>query len=282
MTRLNCLALVMLAQAATARAAPEATALPFAAPEPQHDRYSFVERDEAGNNAPQAVQIRGADGPSLTTVVVADRPPVESERYVVRGRVRYENVAGTAYLEMWNDFGQAGAYFTRSLAEVGPMRSITGSSGWRELELPFQAQSGMRPERLKINVVMPGGGTIFLGPLRLESSPASSAWWDERQAGRVGGLAGTLIGCVGALIGALAGFRRARPVVVALCVATIVGGAGLLTAGVLALALGQPWPVYYPLLLLGAISSIVPGTLLPVILRRYRTDEFRRIAALDA
>lgn len=255
--------------------------LPFAAPEAGQESYRLV--DQKGSGPDQAaVEIHGEAGQTLTTIVQVDNPPVASHQYVVRGRVKYEDVAGTAYLEMWSDFGAQGAHFSRTLGEVGPMRLITGTSNWRDIELPFFAEPGMRPARITINVVMPGKGTIQLSPLTLQSLDSASAWWTPPQGGLVGGIGGSVLGILGGAIGFLASRRRGRTVVMSLIATGLACGACFLVAGVIALCLRQPFFVVYPLLLLGGITTVVLGFNAPTILRRYREEELRKMAALDA
>ncbi|CAN5160261.1 hypothetical protein BH23VER1_BH23VER1_03370 [soil metagenome] len=97
-------------------------------------------------------------------------PPVTEPRYLVAGEVRYEDATG--YLEMWNVFGDE-RYFTRTLGETGPMAKLAGTSDWRPFMLPFNADPGMRPDRLEINVVLPGGGTVELRGLKLYQTGAA-------------------------------------------------------------------------------------------------------------
>jgi hypothetical protein len=184
---------------------------------------------------------------------------------------------------MWNHFGSRGSAFSRTLGSGGTMKSISGDSDWREFELPFFAEPGMRPDRLTINVVMPGEGTIVVGPLTIQSlDAATSAWWTDQQAGLVGGIAGSLLGLLGAAVGTLSQWRKARVLVVALIATGLSAGIVSLITGIVALCLRQPFFVCYPLLLIGVIATAVLGGLTPRILRRYREEEFRRMAALDA
>jgi hypothetical protein len=75
---------------------------------------------------------------------------------------------------------------------------------------------------------------------------------------------------------------KARRFVIVLTTTLIaVGGLGLIV-GLIALIVGQPYAVYYPLLLGGIILTVVCGGNLPVLLRRYRQDELRKMAAMDA
>ncbi len=272
---------MLLLRAGAVLAMDDPVTLSFIPPAAGQERYRLVE-GSATDTDQAAVEIHGEAGQTLTPVVKVDNPPVTSHHYVVRGRVKYEGVAETAFLEMWSDFGARGAYFSRTLGEVGPMRSITGTSGWRDFELPFFAEPGMRPEQLTINVVMPGTGTIVLSLLTIHSLEASAAWWSAPQGGLVGGVGGSVLGILGGAIGFLASRRRARHVVIALIATGLAAGIFALVAGVVALCLQQPFFVAYPLLLLGGISTIVLGFNAPGILRRFREDEFRKIAALDA
>lgn len=263
-------------------AADESIPLTFRTPEPGRKDYAAAKGFEREGEAPGVVVRRDEGGQSLTTVMEVENPPVASHRYVVRGRLKHADVTGTGYLEMWNEFGEKGAYFTRTLASVGPMRTLVGTSDWRDFELPFMAEPGMKPKKLTINVILSGKGTVYLGPMTLGVLPEDPGWWNAQQAGLVGGIAGSAIGVLGALIGVLAGRCRAKPVVLGLVVFGLVCGAVLLFAGVIALTAKQPYHVTYPLFLIGLITVAVLGGNLPGILRRYRTAEMRRMAAIDA
>ena len=120
-------------------------------------------------------------------------------------------------------------------------------------------------------------GQLAAGEIQL----ASGQWWDDRTAGLVGGIAGTVLGCLGGLIGMLAGVGKAREFVMLLTAAIVLAGVACLALAIVALLQTQPYCVYYPLLLLGGLSVLVMGPLRQTLRRRYQHLELRRIAAMD-
>jgi hypothetical protein len=105
--------------------------------------------------------------PATITLVTIERPAIRMTRYAIRGRVKYDNVAPGSYLEMWNHLPE-GAFFTRTLSAGGPMGRLDGSSGWRTFVLPFtNREGGAPPQKLVVNIVMQGAGTVEIGPLEL-------------------------------------------------------------------------------------------------------------------
>jgi hypothetical protein len=110
------------------------------------------------------------NGPPLQARLLAiENPPIKGRRYALKGEIRYENVQGAAYLEMWNNFPH-GRFFSRTLNEPGsgPMARITGTSDWRPFILPFdQTGSATPPNRIEVNLHLPGRGVVFVGPLEL-------------------------------------------------------------------------------------------------------------------
>lgn len=108
-----------------------------------------------------------------------------------------------------------------------------------------------------------------------------AAWWTGQQAGLIGGLMGSLCGLAGALVG-VAGWLliprgRARGLVLGFMALMALVGIGCLAAGIIAIATGQPYAVWYPLLLLGALDAGLFGGMMPVIAARYRAVEARRL-----
>jgi hypothetical protein len=237
---------------------------------------------ETGPTGQPAIKVTGGSALRTTTIINCPAPAIETHQYVVRGQIKYESVSGGGYLELWNDFGAKGKFFTRSLAEWGAMRKIKGSSGWRQFELPFYAEPGMRPEKLTLNVVLLGTGTVVIAQPELFLIGTSSQWWSEPQAGLYGGVLGGCLGILGALIGILASRHKMRSLTLGLFAIGLTISSICLVVGLVAVVVQQPWHVYYPLLLGGVIGVCVLGGNLWNLLRRYQADELRRMAAVDA
>jgi hypothetical protein len=152
------------------------------------------------------------------------------------------------------------------------------------------------PTRLEIKVVLAGPGRVYLSPLRLKQSPVAlpaappdepsasapaGAWWDDRTAGLIGGTGGVILGLLGALMGGLGSCGKARRFVITLAILLTASGVAALLAGAIALATGQPLPVYSPLLVGGGVLTVVCGVSVPVLQRRYAEFELRRMTAMD-
>jgi len=113
---------------------------------------------------------------------------------------------------------------------------------------------------------------------------ASGAWWSGVAAAWIGAIGGSACGLLGAAVGVLGGIgaRRGmfRRTVLGLCVVGIAAGVLMLGAGLSAwIAFGQPFHVWYPLVLLGGILTLVLGINAPVMLGVYRQAERRRLEA---
>src|SRR5215475_7425533 len=110
-------------------------------------------------------------GATSATVLTIVQPKITTDFYVITGEVRYDNVEGDGFLEMWSHFGETAAYFSRTLGVSGPMAKLTGTSDWRAFMLPFNAKgASSRPSKLVVNVRLPGKGSVFLRNLKLVQS----------------------------------------------------------------------------------------------------------------
>jgi len=224
------------------------------------------------------------------TVLTIDNPGGASALYAITGQVRCEGVEGKGYLEMWSHFPGGNRFFSRALASRGPMQCLQGSSKWRRFVLPFSlGKEAIRPNKLVLNVVLPGRGTVYLGPLSLvqygpNENPlaAPGQWWAERTTGWIGAILGTVVGCLGGLLTSLASRGKARRFVLATSMSIVLFGLVAIAFGVAALAQSQPWHVSFVLLLLGLLCTGVLGSRIRTYRKQYEELEMRKMGAVDA
>ena len=119
----------------------------------------------------------------METIAIEYKPFVSNypqpTPYVLRGRIRYHDVEGTALLNLRFVLPDNARYSTRTLPEHGTLQAIQGTSGWREFELPFicvwdehNVPILIRPSELEsvileIGIAIPGKGTIELSGLQV-------------------------------------------------------------------------------------------------------------------
>ena len=225
-------------------------------------------------------------------------PPVSNTIYALTGQVKYDNVHGTGYLEMWNFFPPSspglpeGQYFSRTLGDAGNMEKITGTCHWRNFSLPFDRTGASgAPTRLEINIFLPGKGTVYLSPVKLVQYPkgfscagpiAPAGWWSANIAPWVGGIGGPAIGFFGGLLGWMSQKGKARKFVLPAWTCCIAFGIGCLIATLIALIVRHPWFVAMPLFIFGFVSTLIFSVTWSAARNRYDELEIRRMASMDA
>lgn len=162
---------------------------------------------------------------------------------------------------------------------------ILGTSNWKREDYAIMPSGEILPTQLELKLYLPGPGTIYLRPIKLLG--VEQDWWSPQIMGMVGGaliggVGGTLIGLCGALIGCLVGMGKARRFVLALTKALIALGIVLTIVGIVAATSKQSWALWYPLVLLGGITTLVCSVNLYPIKRRYDELEIRRMTSMDA
>jgi hypothetical protein len=217
-------------------------------------------------------------------VMTVQNPEITSARYAITGKVRYENVAGKAYLEMWSFFPDGTFYASRTLADTGPTQSLEGDSDWRLFSLPFTMDdSPLRPDKLAVNVVFPSAGIVQLGQLRVVQYPDAKLTHLISRNGwaLVFGAAG-VTGICYCVLAFLASRGRARHLVTRMLVVFVFLGAAALIVGFVALRPGAV-PIHpLQLFMLAAVLLAPSAVALARIRKRYEEKELRRMDAMDA
>ncbi len=86
-------------------------------------------------------------------------------------------------------------------------------------------------------------------------------------------------GILGAASGYLAPRGKGRSLILGAFTILVVVGLLHLAVGLYAYISGQPYSIWYPLVLIGIILTAVMGGLLPVVRKRYAEAEARRVNA---
>ncbi len=100
-----------------------------------------------------------------TTVCLAEVTGLDLENSTLNYSARVKSqLNGTALLEMWVQVG-GGRYFSRGLNST-----IKGNSDWQLIQTPFIFQKGQKPDRITLNLIVNGTGTVWVDDIVLSKS----------------------------------------------------------------------------------------------------------------
>ena len=141
--------------------------------------------NKSGHDGADSLLIKQSEPkPASIALWKVENPGVTTKFYALRGKIRYQNVDGTGFLVTWNEFpanepSQPNMRaFSRSLAEYGPFGKLSGTSDWRDLFIPFNAEGTKQPlAKLELNLVLAGAGEVEISDLRLIQFADSGAMW---------------------------------------------------------------------------------------------------------
>jgi len=89
---------------------------------------------------------------------------IENAKLVYKAKVK-SNLEGTAFLEMWAYVGGS-QYFSRGMNDV-----VTQKTDWKVIQTPFLFQKGQRPDKVTLNLVINGRGTVWIDDIVLSREP---------------------------------------------------------------------------------------------------------------
>jgi hypothetical protein len=89
---------------------------------------------------------------------------IEDAKLVYKAKVK-SNLEGTAFLEMWAHVG-GGQYFSRGMNDV-----VKQKTDWKIIQTPFLFQKGQKSDKVTLNVVINGKGTIWIDDIVLSKEP---------------------------------------------------------------------------------------------------------------
>ncbi len=80
---------------------------------------------------------------------------VENATLIYKARVK-SDLDGTAFLELWAHIG-GGRFFSRGTNDV-----VTQKTDWKTIQTPFVFRAGQKPDRVTLNLVINGKGTVWV------------------------------------------------------------------------------------------------------------------------
>jgi hypothetical protein len=89
---------------------------------------------------------------------------IENAKLIYKADVK-SDLGGVAYLEMWAHVG-GGQYFSKGLSDP-----IKGKSDWKSIRTPFIFQKGQKPDKITLNLVINGKGTVWIDNIVLSKEP---------------------------------------------------------------------------------------------------------------
>ena len=129
-------------------------------------------------STPIAIIYDGTGTLHLRLLEWMNQNAISTRQYALVGEVSYEKVSSGSYLEMWSHFESKapgypqGSYFSRTLANAGPMGKLNGTSDWRPFWLPFDATgTTTKLASLEMFLNLTGPGTVSLRKLKLVQYP---------------------------------------------------------------------------------------------------------------
>jgi hypothetical protein len=102
--------------------------------------------------------------PTTICLGEVDRLDIENAKLVYKAKVK-SDLDGTAYLEMWAHVGGR-QYFSRGMNDV-----VSRKSEWKIIQTPFLFQKDQRPEKVTLNLVINGKGTVWIDEIVLSKQP---------------------------------------------------------------------------------------------------------------
>ncbi len=89
---------------------------------------------------------------------------IEDAKLVYKAKVK-SDLDGTAFLEMWAHVG-GGQYFSRGMNDT-----VKQKTDWKIIQTPFLFQKGQKPDKVTLNLVINGKGTVWIDDIILSKEP---------------------------------------------------------------------------------------------------------------
>ena len=102
---------------------------------------------------PTTVYIDEVSGLNIENAILLYKADVKSD------------LEGVAFLEMWAPLG-GNQYFSKGMNDP-----VKGKSDWKLIKTPFIFQKGQKPDKITLNIVINGKGTVWIDNIVLSKEP---------------------------------------------------------------------------------------------------------------
>ena len=89
---------------------------------------------------------------------------VENAKLLYKAKAK-SDLDGSAFLEMWVHVG-ASEYFSRGMNDA-----VSRKTDWKTIQTPFLIQKGQRADKVILNLVINGKGTVWIDDVLLSKEP---------------------------------------------------------------------------------------------------------------
>jgi hypothetical protein len=89
---------------------------------------------------------------------------IENAKLLYKAKAK-SDLDGSAFLEMWVHVG-GGQYFSRGMNDA-----VSQKTDWKTIQTPFLFQKGKRPDKVTLNLVINGKGTVWIDDVVLSKEP---------------------------------------------------------------------------------------------------------------
>lgn len=89
---------------------------------------------------------------------------IEDIKLIYKADVK-SDLNGVAFLEMWAHIG-GNQYFSKGMNDT-----VKGKSDWKSIKTPFIFQRGQKPDKITLNIVINGKGTVWVDNIVLSKEP---------------------------------------------------------------------------------------------------------------
>ncbi len=89
---------------------------------------------------------------------------IENAKLLYKAKVK-SDLDGSAFLEMWAHVG-GGQYFSRGMNDV-----VSRKTDWKTIQTPFLFQKGQIADKVTLNLVIDGKGTVWIDDIVLSKEP---------------------------------------------------------------------------------------------------------------